>query len=196
MFSQTATHSALLARVSTGETSAWREFCDRYSELIRAFCRRQGLQHADCDDVEQEVLLALSKAMPGFQYDPAKGKFRSYLKTVVLRAIYRRARQKLGAALLDVDEATHVAGASADTGIDEHWELEWRQHHLRQALRACASEFNEADMNAFEQYAIRGRDASEVAQALGMSVDQVYQAKSRVLRKISALIEQQIADEG
>lgn len=195
MFSQLATHSTLLAKVATGDAGAWREFSDRYSELIRAFCRRQGLQVADIDDVQQDVLLSLSKAMPRFQYDPAKGAFRSYLKTVVLHAIYRRSCQKRpSGSLEDWQEQSRIAGADAD--IDQQWEAEWRQHHLRQALRAAAGEFNEADMSAFEQYAVRGREAREVAEALGLSVDQVYQAKSRIMKRIMALIEQQTTDEG
>ena len=90
-----STHTSLLARLSDGvDPSAWKEFHDRYSDLILGFAHRYGLQSADRDDVAQEVLLSLSKAMEGFTYDPAKGKFRSYLKTVTLRTIFRILRQK------------------------------------------------------------------------------------------------------
>lgn len=196
MYQQTATHSTLLARVAGGsDPAAWDEFCDRYGELIRSFCRRQGLQGADIDDTQQDVLLALTKAMPGFTYDPAKGKFRSYLKTVVLHAIYRKSFQKAKARpLADVEEATRVA--SGDLGIDQQWEAEWRQYHLRQALRAAATEFNETDLAAFQRYALEGHDAREVGASLGLTLDQIYQAKSRIVKRLTALIEAQIAEEG
>lgn len=174
---------------------AWREFSDRYSELIRAFCRRQGLQAADVDDVQQDVMASLAKSMPGFQYDPAKGAFRGYLKTAVLHAIYRRSCQKRPTGPLE-DWQEHSRIAAADADIDQQWEAEWRQHHLRRALRTAASEFNEADMAAFEQYAVRGRDAKEVGESLGLSVDQVYQAKSRIMKRIVALIDAQTSQEG
>ena len=65
--------------------------------------------------------------MPAFRYDPAKGKFRSYLKTVTLHAIFRSSRQK-GPALSLEQVGTAVDAAAADDDIDGDWEAEWRQH--------------------------------------------------------------------
>lgn len=192
----TATHATLLARLNTGsDASAWTEFCERYSELIRAFARRQGLQPADCDEVLQDVLLALTQAMPGFQYDPSRGKFRAYLKTAVIHAAYRRFCQKRGEVQVqDVEAAIRTATGDAD--VEAAWEAEWRQYHMRQAMRTLAAEFNDADRQAFEAYAIAGEDAGRVAERLGLSVDQVYQAKSRMLKRLAAIIERQVAEEG
>ena len=196
MLSQTATHATLLARVSSGEDpAAWAEFCARYGHLIRAFCRRRGLQEADTDDVQQEVLLNLSRSMPGFRYDPSKGKFRSYLKTVVLHAIFRRAGQNHGEQALEVVEE-RTRAASADAEVDAHWEAEWRQYHLRAALAALAEDCSERDLTAFERYAVRGEDPALVASALGLSMDQIYQIKSRLLRRLTEQIEHQVDEEG
>jgi RNA polymerase sigma-70 factor (ECF subfamily) len=191
-----STHITLLQRLSEGQdVNAWQEFYDRYGEVISGFARRRNLQPADCEDVAQDVLLALSKTMPGFRYDPSKGKFRSYLKTVTLHAIFKRKMQRQGEVdWPQIEEATRAA--SADEGIEEAWEAEWWQYHLRQAMRTVAAEFNSADRQAFQRYAVEGRDVQETAAALEMSVDQVYQAKSRIMRRLSALIEQQIQDEG
>jgi RNA polymerase sigma-70 factor (ECF subfamily) len=195
VLSQT-THATLLQRLSRGpDADAWDEFCDRYGELIRSFAHRQGVQPADCDDVMQDVLVALTKSMPGFQYDPARGKFRSYLKTVVLHAVYRKSCQKRGEVALD-DLTAAIIPAADNRCIDEHWETEWRQHHLRLAMRTINSEFNRADQAAFQAYGVEGRSAAETAEQLGLTIDQVYQAKSRILRRLTELIEQQTAEEG
>ncbi|MBU0637971.1 MAG: sigma-70 family RNA polymerase sigma factor [Planctomycetes bacterium] len=196
MYSTTATHASLLARLSSEpDPAAWREFHDRYGELINRFARRRGLQAADADDVVQDVLLALSQAMPGFQYDPSKGKFRAYLKTVTLRVILKRRRQKHGEVDLgDIEQAVHAA--AADTDGEEAWEAEWRQYHLRQATRVLESEFNAADRQAFQLYAVEGRDACETATELDLSVDQVYQAKSRILKRLAQQVELQVQEEG
>ena len=78
VYTQTATHTTLLARLSQGsDGAAWAEFHERYGELIRRFARSRSMQSSDCDDILQEVLLSLSKTMPTFQYDPTRGKFRS-----------------------------------------------------------------------------------------------------------------------
>jgi RNA polymerase sigma factor (sigma-70 family) len=196
MFAQTTTHLSLLARVSDpGDTDAWRDFCARYEELIRGFARRRNVFGPDADDVVQDVLISLTKAMPGFQYDPAKGKFRSYLKTIVLRAIFKKSRQEAGTVDLDhLEELTRVA--ACDENLDGVWEDEWRQHHLRAAMRGLEAEFNDSDRRAFQAYVVDGEDAKAVAERLGMSLDQVYQAKSRILKRLRELIAVQVADEG
>jgi RNA polymerase sigma-70 factor (ECF subfamily) len=190
------THTTLLARISAGaDPDAWREFQDRYAELILRFAHRHGLQPADCEEVLQDVLTALSQAMPGFRYDPAKGKFRSYLKTVTAHAVYRRLSQKRPMVPLEDEEAARAAYA-VEPESEQAWEAEWRQYHLRRAISKIASEFNRADLAAFDAYALGGQSAQAVAVALGLSIDQVYQAKSRILRRLTELIAEQVSEEG
>ena len=43
---------------------------------------------------------------------------------------------------------------------------------------------------------VKNRPAEETAQKLGMSVDQVYQAKSRMIKRLSRMISEQVRDEG
>ncbi len=192
----TATHETLLARISAGaDPAAWTEFLSRYGELISRVARRHGLQPADCDEVVQDVLTGLCQSMPAFQYDPAKGKFRSYLKTVVLHAVYRRIHQKRREVQLEEME-TSVTEPPAEPAEEQAWEAEWRQYHLRLAMRRIRPEFSHDDLAAFEAYALAGQDARQTAAALGMSVDQVYQAKSRILKRLSGVIEEQIREEG
>ena len=190
------THTSLLARLTEGkDADAWREFCARYGDLIRGFAGRQALQAADCEDVLQEVLLGMSRAMPGFEYDRSKGMFRSYLKTVTVHAISKIRCQKRGQVSLEqVEEATRTALGSAD--VETAWETEWRQHHIARAMRVIAAEFNEANVAAFRAYAIEGREAQNVAATLGMTIGQVYQAKSRILKRLSEIVEKQVEEEG
>ena len=196
VYSDVTTHVSLISRLADSQDiDAWREFHDRYAELLRVFARRRGLQASDCDDIVQEVLASLAKSLPGFEYDPGKGKFRSYLKTITLHAIFRKSSQKSGdGQLRNIDEATRAA--SDDESVDSVWESEWRDYHLRQAMRVIAAEFNERDRAAFQLYAVEGRPVDEVVEQLGMSADAVYQAKSRILKRLSAVIESQVADEG
>ncbi|MBL9141440.1 MAG: sigma-70 family RNA polymerase sigma factor [Phycisphaerae bacterium] len=190
------THVSLLKRLTGGvnaDPGAWDEFCGRYGELILGYARRRGLQPADCDDVVQDVLLSLAKAMPSFQYDPAKGKFRAYLHTMVAHAVQRKWFQNRGERTLDSAAASAL---SDGCDADEHWEAAWRQHHLRMAMGTIQAEFNAADCAAFRAYAVECRGARETADELGLTLEQVYQAKSRILRRLSALIEQQVLEEG
>lgn len=192
----TTTHGTLLARISDpSDRGAWADFCAQYEELIRAFARRQGVMGADGDDIVQEVLLSLTKALPGFEYSPAKGKFRSYLKTVVVRAIVRRRQREYGVVQLsELDEVSR--SAAADESLDTVWEEEWRQQHLRRAMRAIEAEFNATDLRCFRAYVLDGEPPAEVAERLEISAGQVYTIKHRVLARLRALIEAQVEDEG
>lgn len=190
------THTTLLARLSEGiDPTAWKEFHDRYLDLIKGFAGRYGLQPADCDDTAQEVFLALTKSMAGFVYDPARGKFRSYLKTVSLRIIFQILRQKRDQKPLGRLEKTY-RGAFSDSKVEKMWETEWRRYHMRQAIGRIESEFNDKDRLAFSSYVIRNRSVEETAKKLGLSVDQVYQAKSRIIKRLSQMIAEQIKSEG
>jgi RNA polymerase sigma-70 factor (ECF subfamily) len=196
VLAHTTTHISLLARLSGGrDQTAWVEFSERYQELIRSFARRRGVGADDQDDVIQEVMLALTKAMPGFEYDPSKGKFRSYLKTVTLHAIYRKSCQKPGARPLG-DVSTSSGTPRAEGEAEAAWEAEWRSYHLRTAMRAIRAEFNGSDVAAFDSYVGSGNPAEQVAADLSMSLDRVYQAKSRILKRLSEVIAAQVDEEG
>jgi len=92
--SSESTHPSLLARVrDPADRAAWRQFEARYGPLILGFCRSVGLQLADAEDVRQEVMLSLSRAMPAFTYSRQAGRFRSYLGAAVRHAVIRHAER-------------------------------------------------------------------------------------------------------
>lgn len=195
MVPNTTTHVTLIHRLSSGsDQNAWRDFCSRYELLIRSVSQRYGLVGSDADDVLQDVLLALTKAMPGFEYDPAKGRFRGYLRTVTLHSTYAKLRQKRGSPPLQGAGVSEIP--DADARADELWEIEWRQYHMRRAMKTVQSDFAERDLLAFEAYVQLGKSAEDVATDFGLSVQTVYQIKTRVLRRLSAVIAVQVEDEG
>jgi RNA polymerase sigma-70 factor (ECF subfamily) len=214
-----STHITLLERLSGGVTvaeggegsrivdqEAWRAFHDRYGDLIRGYARLRGVQPVDCDDLVQDVMVSLAKVMQnGFSYDPTKGTFRSYLKTTVIHAIARKSRQNRTVTGLEGVEGKGgpdrgpggALGGESDEGQpDQAWEQQWRQHHTRLAMKTVEGEFNATDLEAFQRYALMQHDAATVAKDLRISVESVYQAKSRIVRRLSKLIAEQIAEEG
>ena len=186
-----STHQSLLDRLSTGDDhEAWAVFADRYGALIRDYGRRRGLQPHDCDDLLQDVLLSLTRSMPGFRYDPSKGRLRAYLKTVAMRAVSKKIRQEPNRVSLE-----HLEEPSADDS-EQLWEQAWRRHHIRRALDLLSKEFPERTLQAFRFYVLEERGAADTASLLGMSVESVYQAKSRVVRRLSDLIASHVREEG
>ncbi|MEM9082157.1 MAG: sigma-70 family RNA polymerase sigma factor [Planctomycetota bacterium] len=189
-----STHISLLtALAETRNDAAWADFVVRYGDLIRSVARRQGISGADQEDVLQDVLTALTSSMKRFEYDPNKGRFRSFLQTVTKRTIFARFRQnKRAGTQLSFDENTDAATDDFNTV----WEDEWRQYHMRQAMEFAHRTASQSDLAAFRAYVIEGRSPREVAAALEMSVDSVYQAKSRLLKLIRDQVTAQIDEEG
>lgn len=188
------TRASLLARLShSADRATWIEFFDRYGALLHGYARSCGLQPVDADDVVQDVLIALMHAMPGFEYDPSRGRFRSYLRTATARAVSAKLRQNRSArSLQDLGPADPALQTDAD---DSAWEEEWRRYHVRIAMRTVEREFCERDRLAFTRYALNGEPVDRTAAELGMTIDNVYQVKSRILRRLSSLIEARRRDE-
>lgn len=181
------TRASLLARLSgDADQATWLEFFDRYGPLVHGYARGRGLQPVDAEDVTQEVLMSLMSAMPGFTYSPPRGRFRSYLRTVTSRAVFKKFRQNRPTTSLH--EVADIDPSLQSDNDDVVWEEEWRRYHVRQAMRSIEHEFGELDRLAFTRYALHGESPEQTAQDLGMTVDRVYQAKSRILKRLSALI--------
>lgn len=199
MHSHPSTHASLLARLAEGaDDVAWREFHDRYHRLIRGVARRNGLQPVDADDVTQEVLAAVHRGIAEFRYDPRKGRFRGFLKTIALRTIWRRRRRPLhptlgGQSLADPESLDELV---ADADQERIWEEEWRQHHVRLALATLAHETPPQQLRAFELLALDGQPTAAVAATTDLPADQLYRIKSRLLARLRELIATQIGEEG
>ncbi len=76
-------------------------------------------------------MFSLSKSMPGFRYDPTKGKFRSYLKTVVMHAISKKACQNGVASTAYQMWAASRCPSGEGGYFFAQWEAQWRQYYLR-----------------------------------------------------------------
>ncbi len=183
------TRPTIFLRLRDGDARArelsWQEFQERYAPVIVGFARNAGLTGTDAEDLLQEVLLAFFRVTPRFEYDPAKGRFRGYLKRAVLNEVRRRrALRARGGSELAFDPAD-------DASPDEEsaWEREWAEQVMRRAIEEARAHVDARTFEAFELYARRGVPAEEVAERLGMAVNSVHQAKSRVVRLARAAAE-------
>ncbi|MFH1746572.1 MAG: sigma-70 family RNA polymerase sigma factor [Planctomycetota bacterium] len=177
------THLTFLLRLhDRADKLSWQEFDQRYGKLLYRYARARGADHADAEDVVQEVEMYLFKAMDGFEYNAAKGRFRAYLRSAVVHAMGRRAdKQSRQPAGLDPNMLDYLA-SDKEASADERWEREWQFHRLRWAMRAISGMFEPSTLKAFELHVLAGLSVSETADKLGLSKASVYQAKSRVLK--------------
>lgn len=186
-----STRISLLIRIKDRDDSiAWSQFVDIYGPLIYRFGRRKGLQDADATDFVQDVFRQIAQQIAKFNYNPELGKFRSWLFVVASRTLSQNAkkvrRQPVGTGESGIVKMLdQIPSSSKD---DEIWENEYRQHLFDWACDQIRGQFTESTWKAFSETAVSGRKASEVADALGISVGAVYIARTRVTKKLKDTI--------
>ena len=85
------TQQTLLLKVKNQyDEEAWEQFVDYYRKYIYAVLINMGVPNTDLDDLSQQIMLKLWKKLPGFDYDPQVGSFRSWLCTIVRNRSCRR----------------------------------------------------------------------------------------------------------
>jgi RNA polymerase sigma-70 factor (ECF subfamily) len=70
------------------------------------------------------------------------------------------------------------------SGLSRLWDEQHDRHIMARLLQTIACEFNAVSWQAFERHALEGKPASVVATELGVSVNVVLLAKSRILRRL------------
>jgi len=185
------TQSSLLWAVSEhADEQAWNLFYRIYAPMLRQFGRRMGLNEVETDDVVQEVLIVVHRALREGGYDPAKGRFRGWLFGVVrnraLSAQRARGRRTRAQAVGTESGVDLLAGLpdTRDEAAAEIWAQEWRYALLEEALRQLQPVLGDKAFRAFVMYAVENRPVAEVAEELGIAVASVYTYKNRVLNAI------------
>ncbi|TWT38709.1 RNA polymerase sigma factor [Blastopirellula retiformator] len=166
------------------DDEAWNRLVGLYSPLIRGWLRRFGAAADDVDDVTQEVLTVVFLRLPEFERQPRAGAFRSWLRTIAancLRDHWRKANRRAPAVggsefvqMIDQLEDPH-------SGVSQLWNREHDQYVIQYLLEEVRSNFTPQTWRAFERFALEGKSADEVSQELGISVNAVFIAKSRVM---------------
>jgi RNA polymerase sigma-70 factor (ECF subfamily) len=176
----TTSVSLLLRLRQPDDQDAWRRFVHLYSPLLYHWARGMQLPAADAADLVQEVLVVIVEKIPEFAYDPNRS-FRGWLRTVTFNKWRERCRRyKASPPLDDADLAALAEG----NGTDVFAENEYRQWLVRQALNVMQTDFEPTTWKACWESVVAGRAAADVAAELNVSVEVVYGAKSRVLRRL------------
>jgi RNA polymerase sigma-70 factor (ECF subfamily) len=175
------TSSTLLNRLrQPDQPDAWRRFVHLYAPLLLVWARRQGLREADAEDLVQEVLLKLVRELPAYQRTEGQS-FRGWLFRVTANQC-RDFRRRTATRPLPPDDG--LSGVAADSPGAEMEEAEYRRLLVGRALDAIRRDFNESTWTAFHGLVVEGRPAAAVAAGLGLSVNAVWLARQRVVRRL------------
>ena len=182
------TSLTLLERARDQDKQAWERLVTLYAPLVYRVCRVAQVAPDDAADVVQEVLSAVNRNLATFHRDRPGDSFRAWLLTVSKNKIRDHFRRR-------AKSPVAVGGTDMQLRIQQVPELTWERSSdgshfdsdsnlMRRAMQVVRCDFADKTWLAFWKTTIEGCDPQEAAQQLGVSKSTVYQAKTRVLRRI------------
>lgn len=184
--SPSSTSDTLLERVKNLDPLAWERFVRLYGPLVYEWGRIAKLQEHDAADVTQEVFRSVAAKIALFRHGNPEDSFRGWLWTITHNKIrdhfrQRQARPDARGGADWLDELQELA-TPPDEGSDDGRSQLARLY--RRAMALTEVEFPPHQWQAFLLVTLHDQPPSEVASRLGISLWSVYQAKSRVLRRL------------
>ena len=184
------TRRDLLQAVSSHDEKAWREFVEYYSPLILLRGQDMHLRGEELDELKQNVLVKLYTSEAIAQHLPEKGQFRTFLRTIITRCAIDLLRKRR-------TEKEHwrnllARSKQCDTTLpppqEKTFEEEWQEFLLGKALEKIREESGDSSVLAWEMIVQRGASPAQVAESLGISLNAVYLAKSRISARLEEVI--------
>ena len=170
---------------------AWARFVDMYGPVIHHLVRllSPGISAADTDDAVQDVFVKLVNILRSGAYDPAKGKFRTYLSTLVRRLLidrYREAAARRQDRQMEIEVAEEIA-VEDDPGawMDAKWRVACRMAAERRVMEESA--ISERSREVWRLLSCEGLAVKDAAKRLGIPSNAVSKIKCRVEAQIAAV---------
>ena len=181
------TSVSLLERLAGAPTDDdWRRLDELYRPLLRAWIARAGVLASDVDDLVQDVLLVVVRKVAGFEWR-GQGAFRAWLRTILALQLrdYFCGQMNRPIATGDSDFQSWLDELeSQDSTLSRLWDREHDEHVVASLLRTVQGDFAPVTWQAFLRHVREGEPAGQVAEALGLSLNSVLLAKSRVLKRL------------
>lgn len=183
------TRVSLLCRLKNwDDQESWRDFFETYWKLIYKTARKAGLTDAEAQDVVQETTISVMKSMPGFNYDPAKGSFKSWLLRLTgWRIIDQFRKRQRGVERFDEDAGSassqEVIEDMADPAwrkMEVGWNEEWESNLIEAAVERVKKKVDPKQFQIFDLYVIKQMPVLTVARTLQINPGRVYLCKHRI----------------
>ncbi|TWT84316.1 ECF RNA polymerase sigma factor SigE [Planctomycetes bacterium CA13] len=187
------TRASLILRLGNpADDAAWTDFLEIYEPMLYRLASRWGLQNADAEEVVQETLLGVSKAIADFSAEERPRAFRSWLATITRNKLVdhlaRRSRQAQGSG--DTNVHRWLDQRACESSSASVWDWQQKQQLFAWAAEKVRHQVSEVTWKAFHRTSVRGESTKEVAADLGIREGMVYVARSRVMARLRQAVQQ------
>lgn len=178
------TKSSFLERLRSNDENSWKEFHDRYMNMIRYTGTKRGLSEDECQELMTEVMVIFWNKMDDFIYDRSKGHFRSYLCRIAdfVSLKYRRYKEKK---LPTVPPPQNEYPGD----INAEYMEEWRNFLLEKALEELKKSVDTTTFQAFYMLVFQQKDIKEVSAVTRKSANTIYNIRFRCTKKLKEIID-------
>ena len=196
MSMDTLTAEALCRLAASGDRRAEETLVSRYTRLVRSCARPYFLAGGDSEDLTQEGMLGLIKAVREFQADKDTS-FRTFAEICIRSRLYSALRsagrekhqvlnQSISLDTPDFDSNSYTSGTNCLAQRGPEDELIDREHTaaLLSGVRKQLSEFEAKILG----YYLNGLSCREIAQEVERPVKSVDNAVQRIRRKVAQQI--------
>lgn len=169
------------------DSDSWARLVDVYVPLIRHWLGRFDVQNADVDDLVQDVLAVVARELPQFEHNERPGAFRKWLRTILKNRLrdFWRSQQYRPVATGRTSTLRRIEQLADDASqVSRLWDQEHDEFVMKRLMTLVEPQFDPTTWAVFRRQVIDGRAPKSVADELGVSLNSVYLAKSRVLNAL------------
>jgi RNA polymerase sporulation-specific sigma factor len=197
------TDDVLAVRAQQGDDSALATLLERYRRFARSKARGYFLVGADSDDIEQEGMIGLYKAIRDFRSD-RQASFRAFAELCVTRQIITAIKTATRQKHQPLNQYVSISGSRSSHDDHERTvEDLLGDHHIADPADAVVSRERMSDLRATMaamlsslevdvlRLYVEGKSYQEIGEQLGRHVKSIDNALQRIKRKLDGHLQQQ-----
>jgi RNA polymerase sigma-70 factor, ECF subfamily len=184
--SDSSISSSLLDRAKQGDNFAFQRISMLYSGLVYHWCRTTGLSPQDSEDTSQQIFMSVSRNLSRFRREKTGDSFRGWLRVIARTKIADQFRENASREVATGGQP-FLNSLSSPVRYEIESEDQIRQETLilyERAMAILQNEFADNDSKAFRMVVIDSLPARMVAENLKITINSVYIAKSRILKRL------------
>ena len=174
------TRSSLLRRVrNLDDATGWEEFDRLYRPMLVGYARRRGLRTDEAEEIAQQCLTAIVARIQTFE---RRRSYRAWLRGMVDHKVSDHLADRQRHRRADTDQLARTPGPAEPP--ESLWQQEWNQTHLTYCIDCLRADFASHTLQAFAMYVLEDQPVPHISRCLGLTPNQIYVAKSRVMARL------------
>lgn len=188
------TRNSLILRLrDQRDIEAWEQFVAIYDPLVYRLARAKGMQDADAEELVQEVMASVARAVERWEPDSQRGRFRDWLFCIARNLMIDFLRRSKHRPIASGDSRnTEMLNTIVDPLSEEcsSFDLEYRRELFHWAAEKVREQVRASTWQAFWMTSVEQQSITEVANKLAISVGAVHIARSRVLGRLRQMVQE------